>query len=100
MEMNECPKYNHCSAPICPLDPGWQERTHPKGEHVCFYLIEYVKPGAAARFQGSTTRELYSAIQSLAEPISSRYAPIRRALERAKRSGSRMRRPGVMCDAA
>ncbi len=62
MEMTDCSKFDRCSAPICPLDPEWQKRTHVKGERICFYLLECVKSGAEARFQGITAREIYLAI--------------------------------------
>jgi hypothetical protein len=53
MEMTDCPRFERCSAPICPLDSDWQERTQLKGEPTCFYLLEYVKGGAEADFRGS-----------------------------------------------
>ena len=96
----DCLRFAKCCAPICPIDPDWKLRSHLPGERVCFYLSEYVKPGAEARFQGCTPRELYRAIQSTVAPISLRYAPIKKALDRAKSTGSRMRRPGRMADAA
>ena len=94
----DCPKFEKCSAPICPLDPEWQSRSHLPGERVCFYLLEFVKPGAEARFQGCTPRELYRVVQDTIQPISTRYAPIQRALKRAKDTGSRMKRPGRVAD--
>ncbi len=100
MEMSDCPKHYRCSAPICPLDRDWRERTHLKGDRVCFYLLESVKPNAETRFQGVPARQILRAIQNIAEAMSTRYGPIRRALERAKRSGSRMKQPGRIRDAA
>ncbi len=95
MKMTDCPKFDRCSALICPLDADWAARVHLKGERICFYLLEYVKPGAKARFRGSTAREIYEAIQFLLPRILSRYAPLKRALRRAVRTGSRMgKRPG------
>ncbi len=40
MNMEACPKYQTCSATICPLDPSWRKRRHLKGERICFYLCE------------------------------------------------------------
>ncbi len=95
MEMNDCPKFDHCSAPICPLDRDWKKRHYCKGEPVCFYMLESVKPGAKARFRGSTAREIYEVIQFLLPSILSRYAPLKQALKRALRTGSRMgKQPG------
>ena len=89
--MYHCPKFDHCSAPICPLAPDWPRRVHRKGEPICFYLLEYVKPDAKAQFQGSIEVQIYEEIQRSIEAISNRYAPLRTALERAKRNGSRIK---------
>ena len=95
MEMNDCPKFDHCSAPICPLDRDWKERHYCTGEPVCFYMLEYVKPGSRSRFRGGTAKEIYRVIRFLLPSILSRYAPLKRALKRALRTGSRMgKQPG------
>lgn len=88
--MQACPKFDGCSAPICPLDADWPRRIHRKGEPVCFYLLEYVKPGSRARFEGRTAVFLYELMESSIGRLCSRHAPLRRAVERAKRTGSRM----------
>lgn len=88
--MRACPKFDGCSAPICPLDPNWSRRIHRKGEPVCFYLLESVKPGARARFEGAMAMSLYHAIERSVDALCARYAPIRKALARAKRTGARM----------
>ena len=43
MEINECPNFRPCSAPICPLDPHWRESTHLRGERTCLYLRQAAK---------------------------------------------------------
>lgn len=88
--MHACPKYDSCSAPICPLDPDWSRRIHRKGEPVCFYLLEYVKAGSKVRFEGCRALFLYDAMDSLVERLCRRHAPLRRAVDRAKRTGSRL----------
>lgn len=88
--MHACPKFDGCSAPICPLDANWPRRIHRKGEPVCFYLLEYVKPGSGARFKGCKAVFLYNAMESAIGRLCSRHAPLHRAVERAKRTGSRM----------
>jgi len=88
--MHACPKFDGCSAPICPLDADWPRRIHRKGEPVCFYLLEYVKPGSRARFQGCRAMFLYKAMESAIGRLCRRHAPVRRAVERAKRTGSRL----------
>lgn len=93
---SDCPKFSHCSAPICPLDSEWASRTYLKGEPVCFYMLEYVKPGSRARFQGSTAEQMYDAISNALPRIIARYAPLKRALTRTKKTGPRIgKRPGA-----
>lgn len=92
MNMNDCPKFNKCSAPVCPLHEGCLDTAYRPGESVCFYMLEYVKHGARARFKGDTTRELYQAISDNLPALLSRYAPLKHALNRAKNTPSRMGR--------
>ena len=40
-----CPKFENCSAPLCPLDAGLEHRVYCKGEAVCKYALEYVAGG-------------------------------------------------------
>jgi hypothetical protein len=89
-KMCDCPRFDKCSAPICPLDTDWKHRVYRKGEPVCFYLLEFVKPDAKAQFRGSIGVPIYEAIQTSIDAISHRYAPLCRALERAKQTGSRL----------
>lgn len=98
--MRACPKFDGCSAPIYPFDPDWPRRIHRKGEPVCFYLLESVKPGARARFEGFMAMPLYHAMERSVDAICTRHAPLRTALARAKRTGSRMSVAGqVIADA-
>jgi hypothetical protein len=90
LKMCDCPRFDRCSAPICPLDTDWKVRPYRKGEPICFYLLEYVKPNAKTQFQGSIEVRIYKAIQTSVEAMSHRYAPLCRALQRAKRTGSRL----------
>jgi hypothetical protein len=89
MKMCDCPRFERCSAPICPLDPDWELRVYRKSEPTCFYLREYVKSGAKTRFQGCTAIQIFEVIQQHLEALCHRYAPLCRALERAKRTGSK-----------
>ncbi len=92
----DCPRFNRCGANICPLDDDWPLRTHLKGECVCFYLTEAVKPGGAARVRGITATELAEKILAALPRIMARYGPIRRALARSAKTGPRLgRRVGV-----
>ena len=61
-------------------------------DSVCFYLAEAVKQGAEAVFRGRGLGELFRVVSEHVQPMSSRWGRIRRALERAKTSGSRLAR--------
>jgi hypothetical protein len=90
MVMETCPKYQGCSAPICPLDPNWHKTKHLKDERVCFYLCEAQKDGSELRFRGKGMGKLYQLIVEITPDISIRWEPIRKVLKRAANTGSRM----------
>jgi hypothetical protein len=92
MKMEDCPKFESCSAPICPLDSIWRKRRHLKGERVCFYLCEAQKDGSEARFRGKGLEKLYQLMVEATPDISIRWEPIRKVLKRAAKTGSRMNR--------
>ncbi len=89
MKMCDCPRFDKCAAPICPLDPDWRARVYRKGEPICFYLREFVKSSAKTQFQGCIAIQIFEVIQEHLEALCRRYAPLLRALERAKQTGSR-----------
>lgn len=90
MNMTDCPKFERCNAPICPLDDDWKIRGHGKGEPVCFYLREYVKQGGKARIQGYIPKEMFQRIGQVLPEIISQHGDIKRRLFRAKNSGSKI----------
>ena len=93
--MHDCPKYQHCSAPICPLDQEWRLRVHLPGERVCFYLTEYAKPGVRTKLRGVLPAELLKAVERAYPEIIARHGPIQKRLKKAAQSGSRLgRQPG------
>ena len=87
MKMMDCPKWHSCSAPICPF---WGGGIHLKDERVCFYLTESVKENAKANFEGAGVGHIFDELQTLAPSIIARWYPIRKALEKASRTGSRL----------
>lgn len=93
MEMYECPKFLHCSASLCPLDPDWRKRTSMNGEPTCFYLCEYVKDGSKARFEGSSHGKIYEACSRMMSERHLIGGNVRHVLDRASRSGARMGKP-------
>ena len=85
---DSCPKYEKCSANICPLDRDWKLRTHLNSEPICFYLREHVKQGGIARLRGCIPREMFKQIAEVLPEIKSRHGNIKRSLERAAKTGS------------
>lgn len=97
MNLTDCPRFDKCSAPVCPIDPKRLLRKHIKGEAVCFYLLEGAKPLARAVLEATTAPELLDAIMGATPSIIARYGPIRRALYRAARNPPRIgRKVGVV----
>jgi len=92
MNMEDCPKYERCSAPICPLDPNWRKRRHLKGERVCFYLCEAQKDGSEVIFGGRGLGKLFKLMVEATPDISTRWGTIKKALVKAAKTGSRMNR--------
>lgn len=88
--MDQCPRFDRCSAPICPLDPNWSRSAHLNGERVCFWLVESVKVGGPARIRGVLPTQVAEAVLSAAPGIMDRYSTIQRALNAASTTGSRL----------
>lgn len=86
-DLKKCPRWRICSAAICPLLVGG---IHMKGERVCLLLTESVKVNAKANFEGAGLGHMYERIQTLAPAIVARWHPIRDALERASKTGSKL----------
>ena len=92
MKIDTCPKFEKCSAAICPLDPNWQRAIHLNHERVCFYLSEAQKEHSEAIFGGRGLSELHQIMVEVAPEISCRWATIKKALARAAMTDSRMLR--------
>lgn len=90
--MSDCPKYQSCNAPVCPIDLAEAHRFNHKEDPTCFYLSESVKHGSQASFQGAGLGGLYKFIHWVTPAIATRHPRIKRALERAQQTGSRMAR--------
>ena len=92
MKIDTCPKFEKCSAAICPLDPNWQRANHLKNERVCFFLCEVQKSDSESIFRDAGLGELYQLMVEATPGISLRWAYIERVLIRARKTGSRMNR--------
>lgn len=92
LTLNQCPKYQQCSAPICPLDEKWQKRKHISGDRICFYLAEAQKRSAKIDFEVRGLGYLYEVMERHTPEISQRHHSIKTALDKAKNTSSRMAR--------
>ncbi len=88
----DCQKFDTCNAPLCPLDRDLYKRVMRGDEAVCFHLTEAVKVDAEAIFNSRGRRELFKVMSEFIEPMSMRWGRVRLALDRSKKTGSRMAR--------
>jgi len=86
----QCPKFNQCNAPICPLDKDSHKRKHISGDKCCMYLLEAGKANPKHTFKGAGLSNMLEAIEVVKEGILSSHAPIKRAYKRAESTPSRM----------
>jgi hypothetical protein len=84
-----CPKFDNCSAPICPIDPEWKKRVHIKGDPVCFYMREHSKHGHRGQNRGVVAEELLKEVVRVYPEALSLYAPLKSALKKASCSPSK-----------
>ena len=84
--MEECPRFDGCNAPICPLDPYVLDTVHVKGNPVCNYLRLYVKNALWGLKPGSLPANLPIRVAELYTLLFFRYAPLKAALLRAAKS--------------
>jgi len=95
MKMDECPKFNKCSAPACPLYKSVDKQEHLENERVCYYLLEAQKIDSEANFDQSGLGKLYKLMvrathEVFAQPENHKY--LQKQLLKAAKSGSRMAR--------
>lgn len=88
--MERCPRFQACSAPLCPLDPIRHTRFYLRGEPVCAYLRELVKSGGTARVNAAVTADLSELIAAAAAELTAPGSPIYWPLLTAARQQSRM----------
>jgi hypothetical protein len=89
---DDCPRFHHCNAPLCPVD-DWAQRYQVKGEPVCFYLREAAKHGGTPPLTGDIPAELAAKVaETYREIVSSpcsHLGEVRRRLARAALSPSK-----------
>lgn len=90
---NLCPKFNACSAPVCPLNPEWFRARHLPGERVCLWLRELVKEGGEARVTHAATEELAARVAEVLPAIVASNSDIRSKLRDAAQTGTKLNGP-------
>ena len=95
MKMEDCNKFDACSAPICPLDTDWRIKPHLDGERSCLYLREYAKEAIRGDLRLVIPRELFNRIAEVYSAImdgkqGAGLAYLRRDLTSASKTGSKM----------
>lgn len=91
MKPETCPRYESCSAPLCPLDARWQFRHYSRGEAVCGFVLEAVKPDGAALIHRQLPPEMATAILEAAPEMGRKFPAIAHRLNRSRSQGSRIR---------
>ena len=86
IEMEHCPRFDHCCAPICPIDTDWRKRAHRKGEPVCAYLRRYAKDPLWGQKQGTVPTELWLKVVEVYPQVIARYGPLKQVLKRSSSS--------------
>jgi hypothetical protein len=73
MQPMQCPRFDSCSAPVCPLDSNWQSVPHLHGERACFWLMEIGKRGGeasvATRLRGEVFEKVSQVHPELSYPV-------------------------------
>ncbi|CAM8376515.1 hypothetical protein MCECIE61_00633 [Candidatus Methylopumilus planktonicus] len=92
MNISDCPKYEKCSAPICPLDKDWKIRVLCIEDSTCFYLLESVKDTSTTHFELAQLGVLHERICEVRDDICTTHKRISNKVKAAKNSGSRMAR--------
>ena len=97
MQPANCPRFDACNAPVCPLDTGWRSRTYCRGEALCSLVLEAAKPDGAAVVRAVLSDDDASAaVIAAAHELPTRDSYLRRQVERAARQ--RSRRSAFRCD--
>ena len=86
---SQCPRFERCNAPICPLDSQMLERVHLWGESTCFYLRLFAKQGPQGLFSTSVPRQVAKRVPKAYPIVIDRYEPIKKQLARAAKCPAR-----------
>lgn len=81
------PKYDSCSAPVCPFERAWQSMRHLPGEPVCRWLRESMKPDAESILSHTLTGELAKRVIETRDALLCRKGALKYSLKRAAKQG-------------
>lgn len=92
MSQINCPRYQKCSAAICPLWRSVLEQKMVKGERVCGVLLEYQKINSRAFLTTHYGMQMMQVMAQATEQINSHGGYLlRSALTRAASTGTRLK---------
>lgn len=91
----DCKHFQKCSAPICPLDKDWHRRSYFDGEPVCYLLSEWPKEATRPFLIRAIGGEMAQTLAEVYPKVIEVYGPLKKRLERASRTPSRLKFPGV-----
>lgn len=86
---SDCPRYDFCSCPLCPLESDWNKHRHLPGDPVCRWLREAVKPGSRAILSRSLSGKSVDRVVAIAIILISHKGPLKIRLIRAASQGSK-----------
>ncbi len=88
MRMYECPRFEACSAPICPLDEDWKLRRMLKRERTCHYLREVSKPRWKVIATDAIDESMYELANAQLDGIRQHSFKLRQMLDEASKTGT------------
>lgn len=91
-EPQQCPRFEKCNAPICPLDRQWRERKYHQGERICFYLTEAMKANCSSRFANRADHALLTHAAQFISQMRLRFPNMADKFDRAAQTGSLIER--------
>ena len=86
--MEQCPKFHHCSAPLCPLDPDWNKRKMLQDDNLCHYLCEASKDDAIQRYRNRYDESILMQAFGLSAEMRRYSKALDRGLDRASKAPS------------
>ena len=84
----QCPRFNRCSAPLCPLDPHWRRCKMLRDEHMWYYLTEASKEGAHERFRDRYDFDIYMVAEESLPEMRKAFKELDREIKRASKRPS------------